>query len=97
MPHKQVFFRHEAREKILRGVTMLMRGAAPPGRLAGACSSADWTGLGIFGLVPVDHGTYFYASTHAERLASAIALTTSACSATCGRRRCPWLARHSPE
>jgi 2-polyprenyl-6-methoxyphenol hydroxylase-like FAD-dependent oxidoreductase len=31
-----------------------------------------WTDLGIFGLAPVDHGTSFYASTHARPLASAL-------------------------
>jgi 2-polyprenyl-6-methoxyphenol hydroxylase-like FAD-dependent oxidoreductase len=31
-----------------------------------------WTALGIFGVAPMRHATYFYASTHAEPLAAAI-------------------------
>jgi 2-polyprenyl-6-methoxyphenol hydroxylase-like FAD-dependent oxidoreductase len=31
-----------------------------------------WTKLGIFGVAPLDHGTYFYAATHADPIASAL-------------------------
>jgi 2-polyprenyl-6-methoxyphenol hydroxylase-like FAD-dependent oxidoreductase len=31
-----------------------------------------WTGLGIFGVAPLDHASYFYASTRARPLASAL-------------------------
>jgi 2-polyprenyl-6-methoxyphenol hydroxylase-like FAD-dependent oxidoreductase len=32
-----------------------------------------WTRLGVFGIAPVDHATYFYASTHAGPVAAAVA------------------------
>jgi 2-polyprenyl-6-methoxyphenol hydroxylase-like FAD-dependent oxidoreductase len=38
----------------------------------GATMTEYWTELGIFGLAPVDRGTYFYASTHARPLTSAL-------------------------
>jgi 2-polyprenyl-6-methoxyphenol hydroxylase-like FAD-dependent oxidoreductase len=47
-----------------------MRGLGPPVGAA-ATMTEYWTGLGIFGVAPVDHGTYFYASTDAPALRSA--------------------------
>jgi 2-polyprenyl-6-methoxyphenol hydroxylase-like FAD-dependent oxidoreductase len=48
-----------------------VRGLGPPlGRRH--TMTEYWTGLGLFGLAPVDGGTYFYASTHADPLASAL-------------------------
>src|SRR5262249_6800858 len=43
-----------------------IRGLGPEVSLAGM--TEYWTGLGIFGVAPLPHGCYFYASTHAEPL-----------------------------
>jgi 2-polyprenyl-6-methoxyphenol hydroxylase-like FAD-dependent oxidoreductase len=47
-----------------------VRGIGPPLQLDGA--TEYWTELGIFGLAPVEHGTYFYASTQDGPLADSI-------------------------
>ncbi|HZP41719.1 MAG TPA: NAD(P)/FAD-dependent oxidoreductase [Candidatus Binatia bacterium] len=47
-----------------------VRGLGPPMRLDGM--TEYWTSLGIFGLAPVDHGTYFYGAADAQPLATAI-------------------------
>ncbi len=47
-----------------------VRGLAPPRPVPE--TTEYWTPLGIFGVAPVRHGTYFYASTHHEPLASAL-------------------------
>ncbi len=49
-----------------------VRGLGPP-LPADAAITEYWTERGIFGVAPVDnHATYFYASTHAEPLATAL-------------------------
>ena len=48
-----------------------VRGLGPPVNV-GSTMTEYWTGLGIFGLVSVDHGTYFYASTDAPPVRSAL-------------------------
>jgi len=48
-----------------------MRGLGPEVRLAGV--TEYWTHLGIFGIAPVPHGCYFYASTEARPVADALA------------------------
>ena len=48
-----------------------MRGVGPEVSLEGV--TEYWTRLGIFGVAPVPHGCYFYASTDAKPLADALA------------------------
>jgi len=68
--HSRVRKQSRVRTHVSHGFRYV-RGLGP--EMALEAMTEYWTGLGIFGLAPVDHGTYFYASTHAEPLASAIA------------------------
>jgi 2-polyprenyl-6-methoxyphenol hydroxylase-like FAD-dependent oxidoreductase len=47
-----------------------VRGLGPELSLEGM--TEYWTGIGVFGVAPLRHASYFYASTHAEPLTSAL-------------------------
>lgn len=68
--HSRVRKQSRCRAHVSQGFRYV-RGLGPPMPLD--AMTEYWTGLGIFGLAPIDRGTYFYASTHADPLPTAVA------------------------